>query len=580
MRIPRKQVLSTNSVAWIKSCLGKCDAEHEHSHISRNKRFVPTRLLDLRNDPVKLVECHTDSVRSVDQLPKYAAVSYCWGSPKDAAQQIRTDIGTLQSRLSGIQGNEMTPLLRDVIKTAVKLSVPYLWIDSLCIIQDDPVDWGKESIVMDRVYGNAYVTLCPLSSQSCHQGFLRRDFPRLPIPFISSRYPEYSGFYEVRFRRALIGGRGVDTPSGSNPFTEDIKSSKWIRRGWTFQEAALSTRMIFFGATSIHFLCPTWQRTECQQEPPNHISRTRRGDRLSTLEYGHGFIQIRALSHGENSIPYLYEAWKQMVSVYSKRLFTNALDTLPALSGMAAYFQSHLPVEDEYIFGSWKLRFSEHLLWNCSASSTNHPRYLDELLSQLKSRTRGAPSWSWASRHHISFNHFAHFAREYEVTETHDETRSLQFDNHVHKSFNGTIQITTNVRRLSSILHMVTLTLLPDTQRFDLRVDNKGYLAGCFIDYGSPEDDCENMSMVLLRSKYLPYKVKDRTPRASRLFAGDIAASESIGTATLGVAYGLIIYPAEERDTYYRIGSFISLPFEEGGLDSFKQQPVETVTII
>ncbi|KAF2680638.1 HET-domain-containing protein [Lentithecium fluviatile CBS 122367] len=578
MPIPREQVLSTNSVAWIKSCLSQCDVEHAHSHISTDKRFVPTRLLDLTNDPVKLVECRTDGVYSANRPPKYAAVSYCWGSSEDAVHQLKTNTRSLPSRFSGIQNNEMTALLRDAIQAARSLSVPYLWIDSLCIIQDDTVDWEKESIVMDRVFGNAYVTLCPLSSRSCRQGFLQRDCLRASIPFISSRHPQCSGLFTVRSRRAWIRDKEEDTPSGLDSFTEDIKSSTWIRRGWTFQETALSTRIIFFGATAIHFLCPSWQRTECQQEPQNHISQIRGRDRLSNLEVGYGLIQIHTFLQKEHFLPYVYEAWKEMVSVYSKRLFTKALDILPALSGIAASVGSH--IEDEYVFGLWKSRFSENLLWHCSISGTTPPRYLHELLSNLKSNVQGAPSWSWASRRHISFESYHRVAGNYVVTRAHDETHSIQFRNRVDKNPNGEIQITTSISKLPSTLHTTSDTTCGTKMlRYEARIGEE-YLADCMMDYWWPQEESDKMRMILLRSAEISSTAQDEKPCESLLSDRDIATPESIGMTSFRLAYGLLIYPTEESGTYYRIGTFVSFPVEKGGLEYFRKFSVDLVSII
>ncbi|OAL55638.1 HET-domain-containing protein [Pyrenochaeta sp. DS3sAY3a] len=578
MPIPREQVLSTNSVTWIKSCLSQCDVEHAHSHISTDKCFVPTRLLDLTNDPVKLVESRTDGVYAANRPPKYAAVSYCWGSPEDAVHQLKTDIRSLSSRCSGIQNNEMTALLRDAIQAARSLSIPYLWIDSICIIQDDAVDWEQESIVMDRVFGNAYVTLCPLSSRSCRQGFLQRDCLRASIPFNSSLHPQCSGFYTVRFRRAWIRDKEEDTPSGLDSFTEDIKGSTWIRRGWTFQEAALSTRIIFFGATAIHFLCPFWQRTECQQEPQNHISQIRRRDQTSSLEVGYGLIQLHTFFQKEHPLPCVYEAWKEMVSVYSKRLFTKASDILPALSGIAASVGSH--TEDEYVFGLWKSRFSENLLWHCSISGTTPPKTLHELFSNLRFNVQGAPSWSWASRRHISFESYHRVAGNHVVTRAHDETRSIQFHNRVDENSNGKLQITTNICKLPSTLHTT-----PDTARgtamlrYEVRIGEE-YLADCMMDYWWPQGDSDKMRMILIRSADLSSTGQDEKRCESPLSDRDIATPESIIMTSFRLAYGLLIYPTEESHAYYRIGTFVSFPVEKGGLEYFRKFPADLISIV
>lgn len=71
----------------------------------------------------------------------------------------------------------MTPVLQDAIKTCRSLSISYLWIDALCITQDDPLDWERESASVGLIYLNAYLTICALSSDSCTGSFLDRKSP-------------------------------------------------------------------------------------------------------------------------------------------------------------------------------------------------------------------------------------------------------------------------------------------------------------------------------------------------------------------------------------------------------------------
>ncbi len=97
--------------------------------------IIPTRLLDLGELPSDipvLVETATSPV----EISQYAALSYCWGPQPEADLQLRTDESTLQDRLRGIPANIMSPVMRDAVNVCRLLSVRHLWIDSLCIIQD------------------------------------------------------------------------------------------------------------------------------------------------------------------------------------------------------------------------------------------------------------------------------------------------------------------------------------------------------------------------------------------------------------------------------------------------------------
>jgi len=138
-------------VAWIRECLNRCDVEHLYCRESSDRHFVPKRVLDLTANPIRLVEFSANVLSPPEEPLRYAALSYCWGSAEDSSHQLKTEISSLPFRKSAIRDTEMTPLLRDAIQAARSLCIPYLWIDSLCIIQDDDVDWKTESAIKGRV---------------------------------------------------------------------------------------------------------------------------------------------------------------------------------------------------------------------------------------------------------------------------------------------------------------------------------------------------------------------------------------------------------------------------------------------
>ena len=76
----------------------------------------------------------------------------------------------------------MSQNLQDAVVVTRLLGLRYLWIDSLCIIQDSKSDWEEEGSKMDQVYKNAYVTLAATSATTSHDGFLQRTpAPENPI---------------------------------------------------------------------------------------------------------------------------------------------------------------------------------------------------------------------------------------------------------------------------------------------------------------------------------------------------------------------------------------------------------------
>lgn len=174
----------------ILDCTSKC-------HPLNLCSFLPTRVLDLgesASDCPRLIITREATSRakndSISDL-RYAALSYCWGPPADARTQLKTEKSSLNERLAGIPIEFMSTVMKDAVTFAKALSVRYLWIDSLCIIQDDSTDWDEESIRMGQIYRNALVTICSVASSSCHEGFLDRPAiqRRIDTDFFSSILP-------------------------------------------------------------------------------------------------------------------------------------------------------------------------------------------------------------------------------------------------------------------------------------------------------------------------------------------------------------------------------------------------------
>ena len=159
------------AVEWIKTCLEECVDTHNHAPLAEG--FCPDRLLDVSRNPARLILksdiAGSRAGESISSAPPYSALSYCWGSEIEAKYQLKTTTTTLPARLSGIDFDEMPPVLQDAVSLTRRLSIPYLWIDALCILQDpgDTRDWERQSSVMHKIYGNSLITLAAIASSSC-----------------------------------------------------------------------------------------------------------------------------------------------------------------------------------------------------------------------------------------------------------------------------------------------------------------------------------------------------------------------------------------------------------------------------
>ncbi|KAI7786223.1 HET-domain-containing protein [Diaporthe eres] len=227
-----------DSICWMKQRLELCQEEHDHDVF--DKTFIPRRLINVSLETPRLAmrKDILQSGRSSDF--KYAALSYCWGSGES---QAKTTSATLNDRQAGISATEMPPTLRDAIRVTRALGISFLWVDALCILQDDISDWEQQCAEMHTIYGSAQVTLCVANTRSCNEGFLQQTSPYVRIPFQSLREPDIAGSFLVQYINLVSGDRYRIRPpiyQSRQLLHSDVGESQWHQRGWVFQENKIS----------------------------------------------------------------------------------------------------------------------------------------------------------------------------------------------------------------------------------------------------------------------------------------------------------------------------------------------------
>ncbi|KAH6704049.1 heterokaryon incompatibility protein-domain-containing protein [Leptodontidium sp. MPI-SDFR-AT-0119] len=257
--------LSDTNVSNIRRWMDECDRDHEwcsiHSsmELAGSSNFLPTRLLDVGNPEtgvqVRLVltDTFSETERRQKDSSKYMALSYCWGSVEESRRLLKTTHSTIQERLRAIKFSTMPLAVQDAVTVARTLKIQYIWIDSLCIIQDDTEDWQIESSRMGDIFSNAYLTVVAAVGSSCHDSFLYREPNQLScdVNVQSQVFGIDDGQFSLRSRRR----RGTEKMS-------EIFDSKWISRGWTFQEERLARRVLMFGKNKFFLDCRTIERAE------------------------------------------------------------------------------------------------------------------------------------------------------------------------------------------------------------------------------------------------------------------------------------------------------------------------------
>lgn len=190
-------------------------------------------------------------VSTLKRLPRCIALSYCWGP--EGSMRLKTTKQTIRDRLAGLGNIRIPRTFADAFTVARALRFDYIWIDALCIVQDDPEDWDREASKMGGIYQNASLTIAASRSESTNDGFLARERldPSARIPFTSKVHPSVTGYFYVSY---LSNNRNSDLL--------ETEFSKGNERGWTFQERLLSRRIILFGKRQLTFECRKYRRLE------------------------------------------------------------------------------------------------------------------------------------------------------------------------------------------------------------------------------------------------------------------------------------------------------------------------------
>lgn len=313
-----RHALDPDQVSIVKAHLAKCETRCHYYSQDPVSPFLPERLVDVRGGQPRVIRSSSlpqSAANSTDS--RYLTLSYCWGE----GTQLKLTQATAPALNASFDLDTASETQRDTNALARALDIPFVWIDALCIQQGDMDDWTRESSLMNKIYGHSYVTVCSLTSASCQEGYLARDWPQVVVA-------------GERGRRYMIQGWmcSATLPDGRRLAEQSRITSQWGQRAWTFQEEALSPRRIYFTRLGVQFGCD-----HPDVSVPGSSSLTGGLTDLSLDSDGPGADCIR------QKLTESYDAWySEVVPSYSRRQVTNSADWLPALSGLAQHFASTL----------------------------------------------------------------------------------------------------------------------------------------------------------------------------------------------------------------------------------------------
>ncbi|KAK4033587.1 heterokaryon incompatibility protein-domain-containing protein [Parachaetomium inaequale] len=230
--------------------LGECAQNHKDCKVPSDT-LMPTRVIDIGGDGRDPVLVETEG-----RPGQYATLSYCWGKKP----QLRTTKETLSAFLEAIPVGELQKTALDALEICRHLGIPYLWIDALCIVQDDEDDWLRESARMCDIYSSSALTIAAARSLSARQGVFGYQ------QYGSREYSQISLFRgtEVYARKVPVGEH-VGKPLAVNIASQEtgrVAEASWIlrpqelplaRRAWTVPGPGIYTcrELSRFGACTL-----------------------------------------------------------------------------------------------------------------------------------------------------------------------------------------------------------------------------------------------------------------------------------------------------------------------------------------
>ncbi|RSL57576.1 hypothetical protein CEP54_008218 [Fusarium duplospermum] len=315
---------------------------------------------------VWLVDTHKYCLVPVQSRYQYVAFSYIWGTKKMLMTQRSnlTELQKEQALSTGPLAHQVARAIRDSIELVKLLGERYLWVDALCIVQDDGASKHHQITNMSSIYAAAKLTIISAQASNAWHGL--RGLENISEP------------RSLHVRTVSAGGYR---------FVERLKYTTglmpWCQRGWTFQEALFSPRRLIFSDDSVQWSCGTVVWTE-------------------DLDYDHK-PRLLGSSWGVNGEAMLNTAFpdltglNQLVETYGAREFTFPEDTLSAFAGFSTAISNIFL--GGFIQGLPIMFLDAALLWK-SDSFTQWPRpsSRNKVYRKVPSKAQGEcpPTWSWA----------------------------------------------------------------------------------------------------------------------------------------------------------------------------------------
>ncbi|KAM3510249.1 hypothetical protein MY11210_005971 [Beauveria gryllotalpidicola] len=353
------------NLSLIRRWIDQCDKCHQFTCSAKFRESL------LPKAKLSLVDVEDLCIVTPNEPVRYAALSYVWG---DDVLPMAKKANMTSLRLPGafLKGGylELPATIHDAVRVCANIGIRYLWVDSMCIVQDDLESKMEQIKAMSLIFANAYLTIVALTSESAHSG--------LPRVSQSNSSSDLSPFIHLPGQTLIKASQGAH---GLPPVFH--AGTPWTKRAWTLQETVLSKRLLCLGSLAT-WACGSANWTEDLEvlsETESHPTAPDETLKLSIPEWPD-------ISH-----------YSGLASAYASRRLTMPGDTLNAFEGVMAPMSQFIP--RGFLFGLPEFLFDIGLLWQHRRRGARPRSGVD-----WAGKKHEFPSWSWISHHGLHLQNF------------------------------------------------------------------------------------------------------------------------------------------------------------------------------
>lgn len=317
------------------------------------------------SSPSWLIDTYANRLVPGEGILEFLALSYRWGVTTGfrTSQHMLEDLQRPGSLLQEAINGRVPPTIWHVMQLTRIIGERYLWVDAVCIVQDDEIHMMKELKMMGAIYASAKLTIVA-SDGDAGDGICGLRGISQPREFRQEVVPVFDR-EQIIFRKIPV-------------FLSSLGCSPYFKRGWTYQEFSLSKRRLIFADQQVHWICSC---EELHEDLIHHEFKP------SSITIDRSLSLLSDILAGQPN----FQALSALFSDYNFREFTYPEDAMPGLMGMLAILGRSF--SGGFLYGLPEMCFDSALMWDCSSKDLERRKRSSRKHSFLQ--TFDLPSWSW-----------------------------------------------------------------------------------------------------------------------------------------------------------------------------------------